>query len=153
MFFYTIIHNSSHWQRSVKKVFLKILQISQENICVGVLFLIMLEVACLRACNFFKKRLQHSYFPVTFVKFLRTPILKDICEWLLLISFQHVYATFPSARSVQILKLYEKVHFHTHVCVEFIISTSFSRLNYTKSIKGIVILRKGRKKHLCRNLF
>ena len=31
----------------------------------------------LQACNFIKKRLQHGFFPV---KFLKTPILKNICE-------------------------------------------------------------------------
>ena len=36
------------------------------------------KVAGLKACNFIKKRLQHSFCPVSFVKFLRTPILKII---------------------------------------------------------------------------
>ena len=31
-----------------------------------------------------RKRLQHSCFPVKFAKFLGTPILKNICERLLL---------------------------------------------------------------------
>ena len=56
---------SSHWRRSVKKVILKISQISQ-------------------ACNFIKKRLRHRCFSVKFAKFLRTPILKNISEPLLL---------------------------------------------------------------------
>ena len=43
-------------------VFLKIVQISQENTCVGVSFSIKLQA--------FQQRL----FPVKFVKFLRTPI-------------------------------------------------------------------------------
>ena len=60
---------NSHWRCSVTKVFLKICEISQENICVGVSF---------------KKRLQHKCFPVKFLKFLITPILKNICERLLL---------------------------------------------------------------------
>ena len=34
--------------------------------------------------NFIKKRLQHRSFHVKFAKFLRTPILKSICERLLL---------------------------------------------------------------------
>ena len=38
----------------------------------------------LRACSFIKKRLQHGCFPVKFAKFLRTSILKNICERLLL---------------------------------------------------------------------
>ena len=34
--------------------------------------------------NFIKKRLQHRCFRVKFAKFLKTPILKNICERLLL---------------------------------------------------------------------
>ena len=49
---------------SVKKVFLKVSQNSQENSCARVSFLI----------KFQKKRLWHRYFPVNFVKLLRTPI-------------------------------------------------------------------------------
>ena len=37
-----------------------------------------------KACYFIKKRLQHRWFPTNIAKFLRTPILKDICERLLL---------------------------------------------------------------------
>ena len=51
-----------------KKKFLKISQILQENTCVGVSI---------------KKRLQHRCFPVKFAKFLRTPILRNICQRLL----------------------------------------------------------------------
>ena len=46
------------------------------------LFLINLHV--LKIYKFIKKRLQHRCFPVNIVKFLRTPILKNIGErWLL----------------------------------------------------------------------
>ena len=38
----------------------------------------------LQACNFNKKRLQHWCFPVKLSKFLRTSILKNICERLIL---------------------------------------------------------------------
>ena len=38
----------------------------------------------LLTCNFIRKRLQHRRFPVNFAKFLKTPILKSICERLLL---------------------------------------------------------------------
>ena len=38
----------------------------------------------LQVCNFVKKRLQHRNFPVSFKKFLRTPILKNIYQLLLL---------------------------------------------------------------------
>ena len=42
------------------------------------------KVAGLSACSFIKKRLQHRCFPVKLAKFLRTSILKNICERLLL---------------------------------------------------------------------
>ena len=38
-----------------------------------------------KTCNFIKKRSQHRCFPVKFKKFLRTPILKNIFERLLLV--------------------------------------------------------------------
>ena len=37
-----------------------------------------------RPATFIKERLQHRYFPVNIAKFLRTPILKNICKRLLL---------------------------------------------------------------------
>ena len=44
------------------------------------------KVFCLglKTCNFIKKRLHHRFFPVKFTKVLRAPILKNICERLLL---------------------------------------------------------------------
>ena len=42
------------------------------------------KVTGLKACYFIKTRLQHLCFPVKFAKFLRTPILKNISERLLL---------------------------------------------------------------------
>ena len=68
---------SSHRRSSVKKLFSKISQVSQDNICVRASFY---KVAGLKACNFIKKRLQHRCFSVEFAKFLRTPTLKKICE-------------------------------------------------------------------------
>ena len=38
----------------------------------------------LEVCNFIKRRLQFSCFSLNIAKFLRTPILKNICERLLL---------------------------------------------------------------------
>ena len=46
------------------------------------LFLIKLQ--SLQACNFLKKRLQHRCFRMSITRFLRTLILKNICEQLLL---------------------------------------------------------------------
>ena len=73
---------SSHRRCSVKKLFLKISQISQENTCVR-------NAAGLQFCNFVKKRLQQWCFPVKFAELLRTPILKNIFERLLLQFLSH----------------------------------------------------------------
>ena len=48
------------------------------------------KVAGHKACNFIKRRLQHRCFPVNFAKFLRTPILKNVCERASI--FMHKYA-------------------------------------------------------------
>ena len=45
------------------------------------------KVAGLQACSFIKKRLQQRCFPVKLAKFLRTTILKNICERPLLFLF------------------------------------------------------------------
>ena len=42
------------------------------------------NIAGLKACRFIKKRLQHICLPIKYVKLLRTPILKNICDRLLL---------------------------------------------------------------------
>ena len=42
------------------------------------------KVAGPQACNFIKKRFQHRCFPLKCAKFLGTPILKNICERLVL---------------------------------------------------------------------
>ena len=55
---------------SIKKVFLEILQNSQENTCVRVSFLIKLQAW---PATLLKKKLWHKCFPVNYVKFLRTP--------------------------------------------------------------------------------
>ena len=85
----------------MKKSVLKNFQILQENAWPAALL----------------KRLQHRCFPVKFAKFLRTPILKNICKWLLLskvvcilftknhsiaVSLKHYchFLTFPSPHPV-----------------------------------------------------
>ena len=64
----------------IKKLFLKILQYLQETPMSESVFN---KVSGLQACNCIKKRLQQMLF-VNIVKFLRTSILKKICERLLL---------------------------------------------------------------------
>ena len=58
-----------------KKVFLEILQNSQENTCAGVSFLIKLQAS--KPATLLKKRLWRRCFPVNFVKFLRTAFLTE----------------------------------------------------------------------------
>ena len=43
------------------------------------------KVACLQVCSFIKKRLQHRCFPVNIANYLRTTILKNNCERMLLL--------------------------------------------------------------------
>ena len=66
-----------------KQSFTDVLQnrCSQENTCFGVSFL---KSCRLKACNFFKTRLQHRCFPVKFAKFLRAPFFTEHLRWLLL---------------------------------------------------------------------
>ena len=59
-----------------EKVFLKIE--------IPVLKSLFNKVAANQVCNFTKIRLQHSFFPVKFVKFLRTSILKNVSQQMLL---------------------------------------------------------------------
>ena len=56
---FTVLYRSNHWRCSIKKVFLKISGVSQENSSVGVL---------LKTPFFWRK----------------TPFLKNICKWLFL---------------------------------------------------------------------
>ena len=62
-----------------KNIFLKIRKFHRKTTVLESLFN---KVAGL--CSFIKKRLQHRCFPVKFTKPLRLPILKNICERLLL---------------------------------------------------------------------
>ena len=70
---------------SLKKLFIIILQYSQENTCVGGIP----SLIKIKAYNFIKKRLQRRCFLDNIAKFLRTSILKNICERLLLRVFPH----------------------------------------------------------------
>ena len=60
---------------SEKKMFLKILYNSQENDCTAVF----------QPVTLLKQRLWYMCFPVNLAKFLRTPILQNICKSLLLL--------------------------------------------------------------------
>ena len=72
-------YRSSHQRCSAKKVFLKILQYSQENTCVGV------SLRTFKSAILSKRNSNADA-----AKFLRTPILKNICERLLLILWKRI---------------------------------------------------------------
>ena len=75
-------YRSSHPRCSIRKAVLKNFAIfTGKHLCWSLCFN---KVVYLQTCNFIKKRLQHRCFPVNIAKFLRNPILKNICEQLLL---------------------------------------------------------------------
>ena len=65
---------SSHRRCSVKNVFLKISQISQENTCARVSFLIKFQ---LEACNFIEKENLVQVFSCEVYEILRAPFLQN----------------------------------------------------------------------------
>ena len=80
-------------------MFLKFSQIPKENTCVGDTFL--------KSCNpedSVKKRLQHRCFPVKFAKYLRTPILTEQLQWLLL-TFNSYFQRIPERKPVGLLAI------------------------------------------------
>ena len=92
------LHRNSHRRCSKKKVFLKILQNSQENTCARVSF--SEKLADRGPATVLKKRLWHKSFPVNFVKFLRTSFLNTTSG---------VASSFPSS-------IYD---FFIHICLAF----------------------------------
>ena len=102
---------------SVKKVFLKILQNSQENTCDRVSF--FNKVAGLRPATLLKKRLWHRCFPVNFAKFLRTPFLTEHLWWLLLYKCGYIkqlqeHVLFYSTITVRDFR-YKTLHIRTYL--------------------------------------
>ena len=89
-----------------KKVFLKILQNSQENTCTRVSSLIKLQL---------KKRLWYRFFPVNFAKFLGTPFFREHLPWLLLkwdgLNIVSVIQYFPSFKNFAALQIFFYVFF------------------------------------------
>ena len=77
-----VVNRSSPRRCSMKKAVLKNFATLTENYLCRSLF--FNKVEALRPITLLKKRLHHRYFPVNITKFLRTPILKNICEKLLL---------------------------------------------------------------------
>ena len=52
----------------------------------------------LKACNFIKKRIQHSCFPVNIAQFLRTAIFIEHLRWLPLNNYLHTRNTLESRK-------------------------------------------------------
>ena len=75
------IFRGSHQSCSLKKVFLKMLQNSQESTCIGVSFFIKLQAWALQI---YRKSLRRSCFSVNLGKFLRTHFLPNTSGRLIL---------------------------------------------------------------------
>ena len=98
-------YKSNHRRCSIKKLFLKISQNSQENTCARVSFLVKLESTLL------KKRLWHWCFPVNFAKFFRTPFLRNTSALLLLLL---ALDYFPKKINLRCLTYFSPMfHFYT----------------------------------------
>ena len=74
-------YKSNEQRCSIEKLFIKLLQYSHES---PVLETLLNKVTDFQACNFIEKRLQHRFFPVYIVKFLRKHIVENIFDRLLL---------------------------------------------------------------------
>ena len=78
------LHRSSHRRYSKKKGLLKnFAEFTGKYLSQSLFFN---KVAGLRPATLLKKRLWHKCFPMNIAKILRTPILKNICERLLLVA-------------------------------------------------------------------
>ena len=77
-------YRSSHQKCSVRKVFLKISQNSQENTCARVSFLIKLQVSGLQVFNFIKKKTLAQVFSWEFCKVFKNTFFIEHLWWLLL---------------------------------------------------------------------
>ena len=86
------IIRSSHQRCSIKQTALENFAIfTGKHLCRSLFFV---KVASLRPETLFKKRLQHRCFLVNIKKFLRAPILKNICEccfWIVMFPRNHLH--------------------------------------------------------------
>ena len=90
------VYRSSHLQMFFKIGVLKICILHRKTLQLESLFK---KVAKLRPCNIIKKRLQHRYFPVSFAKFLRTPLFTEHLQWLLLVIISLTPDSLPSKQA------------------------------------------------------
>ena len=104
---------------------------------------------CLQTSNFIKKRLQHRCFHVNIAKFIRTPILKNICEWLLLSKGQ--IRTDPYFFCMHSLKIFSltSIHiFNLSLSLNANIRSSLPQLLCKKSVLKSFIKLTGKYLHL-----
>ena len=75
-------------------------------------------------CNFIKMRPQQRCFPVDIAKFFRAPILKKICEWLLMFLIYWVIITICFFGNISLvnISLDEKPVFLFLLCFSFLTS-------------------------------
>ena len=133
---------NSHQRCSVKKVFLKISQYSQENTVLEFLFN---KVAGLQGCNFIEKKFHHRCFQVRFAKFLKTPILKNICKQLLLTMLAHSTQSSQCGPNMADTALHKKIT--GTMLVQTLYRSSHRRCFVKKCVlKNFVVLTG---KHLC----
>ena len=66
------------------------------------------QFVVLQVCNFIKKRFQHRCFSVNIAKFLKTHILKKICERLLLNNVKPNFSSFYLKKMLMFLKTRRK---------------------------------------------
>ena len=123
---------------SVKYVLLNFLKNSQENMCRSFFFN---KVAGLRPATLLKKRL---WFPVNFVKFLRTPFLQNTSgrmllhffSWLLIVKASlKVWKVFIKQYHPWDRRFYEKIHIHIQQSLhkKWCFPLRISAINVTKS--------------------
>ena len=77
------------------------------------------KVVSLKVCSFMKKRLQRSYFSLNIAKYLRTPILKNICQRLLQTKIGRIFHSLdcplPGFHRFQNLSVSPEVLFSRHI--------------------------------------
>ena len=62
-----------------------------------------------QACNFIKNRLQQRCFPIKFAKYLRTPVLKNICQRLLLDLSKQMTPIYVTKQNIDIIAQKEDI--------------------------------------------
>ena len=103
------------------------------------------KVAFKKPATLFKKRLWHRCFPVNFAKFLRTPILKNICKLLLR---SHTYCRHWFLHASKISKIHYnlftlKINVISLLFLSFyIFNTLYTSSELSYSIPSLILFKK-----------